>query len=140
MMKKLFVISLLSLAVLLAGQPASADHRGYGYGKHHHYKHHYKRKHHYKKRHRHKHRHRHYHKHKHYHRDDDNGDEILAAAGIIGGAVLLGSILSRPTYAAPPPARTYYAPPPRQPHCVVDDVYRYLPDGRIQWGQRTRCY
>ena len=137
MMKKLIVISLLGIAFVLAGQPAAADHRGYGYGykKHHHYKHHHKRKHHYKR----KHRHRHKHYHRHYHRND-NGDEILAAAGIIGGAVLLGSILSQPRYAAPPPARTYYAPPPRQPHCVVDDVYRYLPDGRVQWGERRRCY
>lgn len=128
-MRKLLTVAIVGIAVLLAGQPAAADHRGYGYHKGHHYKHHYKRKH----RHRHKHYHRHYHR-------NDNGDEILAAAGIIGGAVLLGSILSQPRYAAPPPARTYYAPPPRQPHCVVDDVYRYLPDGRIQWGERTRCY
>ncbi len=133
-MKKLLVISLLSAAVLLAGQPAFADHRGHGYQKHHHYKHHHKRK--YRHKHRHHHRHGHHRRRK---RDGIDGDDLLLAAGIVGGAVVLGTILSQPAYAAPPP-RTYHAPPPRQPHCVVDDVYRYLPDGRIQWGERTRCY
>lgn len=47
-------------------------------------------------------------------------------------------------YYGPPPF--YYAPPPvyyvspREQYCVQDKVYRYLPDGRIQWGTRTRCY
>jgi hypothetical protein len=40
-------------------------------------------------------------------------------------------------YAPPPPA---YSPPVREPYCVQDKVYRYLPDGQIQWGTRTRCY
>lgn len=42
-----------------------------------------------------------------------------------------------PVYYAPPPV--YYVAP-RAPYCVQDEVYRYLPDGRIQWGTRTRCY
>ena len=47
------------------------------------------------------------------------------------------------THYGPPPY--YYPPPvyyvsPREPYCVQDQVYRYLPDGRIQWGTRTRCY
>ena len=68
--------------------------------------------------------------------DDDYGDEILIGAGIIGGAILLNGLLTRPQYA---PAPVYYAPP-RAPICEQDQVYRYLPDGRIQWGTRTRCY
>ena len=43
-----------------------------------------------------------------------------------------------PVYYVPPPPVYYLAP--RQPYCVQDEVYRYLPDGRIQWGTRTRCY
>jgi hypothetical protein len=39
-----------------------------------------------------------------------------------------------------PPPPVYYYAPPSQPYCVQDQVYRYLPDGRIQWGTRTRCY
>ncbi len=64
------------------------------------------------------------------------GDEILIAAGIFGGFILLSSLLSRPQY---PPAPVYYSPR-RAPHCHQDRVYRYLPDGRIQWGTRTHCY
>jgi hypothetical protein len=66
----------------------------------------------------------------------DIGDEILIGAGIIGGAILLGGLLSRPSYARPP---AYYAPP-RHRYCERERVYRYLPDGRIQWGIRTTCY
>ena len=49
-----------------------------------------------------------------------------------------------PVYYGPP--AVYYAPPPvyyapqAEPYCVQDQVYRYLPDGRVQWGTRTRCY
>ena len=43
-----------------------------------------------------------------------------------------------PVYYAPPPP-VYYVPP-REPYCVQDQVYRYLPDGRVQSGTRTRCY
>ncbi len=69
-----------------------------------------------------------------YHHGHD--DDLLIAAGIIGGAILLSSLLSRPQY---PPAPVYYAPR-RAPNCHQDRVYRYLPDGRIQWGTRTHCY
>ena len=62
----------------------------------------------------------------------DIGDEILIGAAIIGGAILLGNLLSRPQYR---PAPVYAAPV-----CTRNQVYRYLPDGRIQWGTRTRCY
>ena len=79
------------------------------------------------------------------------GDDLLIAAGIIGGAVLIGSILApRPYYQPAPvyyqPAPVYYQPAPvvyvptYRPTCYQDRVYRYLPDGRIQWGTRTRCY
>lgn len=48
-------------------------------------------------------------------------------------------------YDWPPPVYYVPIPPvyqvaPREPYCVQDEVYRYLPDGRIQWGTRTRCY
>ncbi len=69
-----------------------------------------------------------------YHR---GGDDVLIAAGIIGGAILLGALLAPPPYYRPAPV--VYAPTYR-PTCNRDRVYRYLPDGRIQWGVRTRCY
>ncbi len=66
-----------------------------------------------------------------------HGGGALIALGIIGGAILLGSLLApRPYYR---PAPVVYAPAYR-PTCYRDRVYRYLPDGRIQWGIRTRCY
>jgi len=65
----------------------------------------------------------------------DYGDEILIGAGIIGGSILLGSVLSRPSYYQPAPA--YYQ---SAPTCYQDEVWRRLPDGRIQTGVRTRCY
>ncbi len=67
-----------------------------------------------------------------------SSDDILIAAGIIGGAYLLGSLLTRPRYSAPP---AYYRPAPAYlPTCYQDKVWRRLPDGRIQTGTRTRCY
>ena len=70
--------------------------------------------------------------------DIHNGDKLLIAAGIIGGAFLLGSLLTQPRYYAPP---AYYAPQPAYvPSCYQDQVWRRLPDGRIQTGVRTRCY
>ncbi len=72
-----------------------------------------------------------------YHHGHHGGDGLLIAVGIIGGAILLGSLLApRPDYQ---PAPVVYAPAYR-PTCYRDRVYRYLPDGRIQWGIRTRCY
>ncbi len=65
----------------------------------------------------------------------DYGDEILIGAAIIGGSILLGSLLSRPYNYQPAP--TYYRPAPT---CYQDEVWRRLPDGRIQTGVRTRCY
>lgn len=70
------------------------------------------------------------------HRGHYNG--ALVAAGIIGGAVLLGTLLSAPRYHHRP--APIYSGPPRGPVCEKDKVYRTLPDGRIQWGVRTRCY
>ncbi len=72
-----------------------------------------------------------------YHHGHHHGDALLIAAGIIGGTILLGSLLApRPYY---PPAPVVYVPTYR-PTCYQDRVYRYLADGRIQWGTRTRCY
>ncbi len=67
-----------------------------------------------------------------------SSDDVLIAAGIIGGAYLLGSLLTRPRYYALP---VYYRPAPAYvPTCYRDRVWRRLSDGRIQTGTRTRCY
>ncbi len=78
-------------------------------------------------------------------RHNGHGDDVLIAAGIIGGAFLLGSLLTQPRYYAPPvyypSAPAYYQPAPAYvPTCYQDKVWRRLPDGRIQTGTRTRCY
>ena len=65
------------------------------------------------------------------------GDDALIAAGIIGGAILLGAFLAPRPYYRPAPVVYVPAYPPT---CYRDRVYRYLADGRIQWGVRTRCY
>ena len=75
----------------------------------------------------------------------NNGDDLLIAAGIIGGAFILGSMLTRPRYYEPQayykPAPVYYQPAwAYVPTCYQDNVWRRLPDGRIQTGTRTRCY
>jgi hypothetical protein len=134
-MRRLLTTLLLAAAVALGSFPAQAGgyykYKSYGYYGHHHAF----------KGHRHKHFKRHYHarpyhyRHHHKHRSRV-GDEILIGAGIIGGAIVLGSVLSRP---APPPPPVYYQPQ-RAPNCVQDQVYRSLPDGSLQWGTRTRCY
>ena len=74
-----------------------------------------------------------------------HGDDALIAAGIIGGAILLSSLLSPPRYYAPPVsyprAPVNYRPAPAYvPTCYQDRVWRRLSDGRIQTGTRTRCY
>lgn len=82
-----------------------------------------------------------YRQHRYYYRGHSGhgGHGALAAAGVLGGALLLGTLLGTPRYSSPP-APADYRPPPRQTYCVKDKVYRHLPDGRIQWGTRTRCY
>lgn len=130
--RKLLTALFLSLTMIATAYPAQAGgwgHHGRGHGGYHHgYKgHHYK---HFKRHHGHRHGH-----HRHHRRHGN--DDIILGAGIIGGAIIVGSLLSRPQ-PAPPPV-VYYAPPP-QPRCVQDQVYRTLPDGSIQWGTRTRCY
>ncbi|MFQ5619526.1 MAG: hypothetical protein ACE5FR_11180 [Rhodospirillales bacterium] len=79
----------------------------------------------------------HYYGHGGHHHGHHGGDGALIALGIIGGAVLLGALLAPPPYYRPAPV--VYAPTYR-PTCYRDRVYRYLADGRIQWGVRTRCY
>ncbi len=130
-MKKILIASLLSFALVVPGAAALAGgygynggHGGYGYKGGHGYKggYGYRRGHGYRRggygygRH-------------------DYGDEILIGAGIIGGSIRLCSVLSRPFYSQPAPA--FYQPAPT---CYQDDVWRRLPDGRIQTGVRTRCY
>ncbi len=67
-----------------------------------------------------------------------HGGNLLIAAGVIGGAFLLGSLLTQPRYYTPP---VYYRPAPAYvATCYRDKVWRRLPDGRIQTGIRTRCY
>ncbi len=116
-MKKLVLTALLSATLVLASVPAQAGSRyHYGHGGGHTYYGHggYTR-----------------------HHGHHHGDDLLIAAGIIGGVILLGSLLApRPYYQ---PAPVIYAPAYR-PTCYQDRVYRYLPDGRIQWGTRTTCY
>ena len=73
------------------------------------------------------------------------GEDYLIAAGIIGGAYILGSLLAQPRYYAPPvyyrQAPVYYRPAPAYvPTCYQDNVWRRLSDGRIQTGVRTQCY
>ncbi len=74
-----------------------------------------------------------------------HGGDLLIAAGIIGGAFLLGSLLTQPRYYAPPVyyrrAPVYYRPALAYvPTCSKDKVWRRLSGGRIQTGIRTRCY
>jgi hypothetical protein len=114
-LRKRLLTGLLSAALALASfsGPSLAGYKSHGYG--HHYRHH-----------------------GHYGHHGHNSDDVWIAAGIIGGAVLLGSLFASRPYYDPPPPR-YYTPPPR-PRCSFERVYRYLPDGRIQWGTRTTCY
>ena len=117
-MKKALVAGLLSVILVLPGTAVEAGGYYYGHGGHH----------------------------------NGHGDHLLIAAGVIGGAFLLGSLLYQPRYYAAPvyyrrapvyyrPAPVYYQPPPAYvPTCYQDEVWRRLPDGRIQTGTRTRCY
>lgn len=128
-------LTLLAAATLLAGNLPAASvpaEAGGFHDRHHGYHHHHGHK---KFHHGHHWRHRGHHWH---HRHHHDGDDFLLGVGIIGGAVILGSMLTQPRY-APPPVYYYPLPPPRGT-CVQDQVYRTLPDGRIQWGTRTRCY
>lgn len=141
-MSKLPVV-LLAVAALLAGSLPVQAGGFFSHGRHHGYhgQHHFFQSHRHFKRHHYAGRHHYggHHHGRHHHRRHGGGygDEILLGAGIIGGSIILGSVLSQPR-AAPPPT-VYYAPPP-QPYCVQDQVYRTLPDGSLQWGTRTRCY
>ncbi len=110
-MRKALAIGLLSVVLVLPGTAVQAGGYYYGHGGHH----------------------------------NGHGDDALIAAGVTGGAILLGSLLTQPRYYAPPVyyrrAPVYFRPPPAYvPTCFEDEVWRRLPDGRIQTGTRTRCY
>ncbi len=124
-MRKALVAGLLSVILVLPGTAVQARHYYYGHGGHH----------------------------------SGSSDDFLIAAGIVGGAILFGSLLSQPRYYSPPVyyrrapvyyrrapvyyrrAPVYYRPAPAYaPTCYQDEVWRRLPDGRIQTGVRTRCY
>ncbi len=111
-MKSRTAVSLLILCVLALTTPAMAG------GKYHRGYHH---------------GHGHGHGHGHYKYNDD---AIIIGAAIIGGSILASTLLSQPRY----PYAPRYAVAPRARVCEQDEVYRFLPDGRIQWGTRTRCY
>ena len=49
-----------------------------------------------------------------HHRHSNTGAYV--ALGILGGALLLGALLSRPSYGGGPSTRSGYAPPPRPAH------------------------
>ena len=117
-MKALLIAGLVSIAIFLTAGTAQAG-RNHHHGGHHRGHHSYRR-------------HGHHHAHRgHY----TYGDEILIGVGILAGVAVLSRLLT-PAYPPPPPV--YYAPPPRT--CFQDRVYRYLPNGRIQWGTRTTCH
>ncbi len=122
--QRLILSSLIAVGLIAAAMSAEAGgykHRGKGYGGSGHYGKHYRQG-----------RQTHY-RHNSHHYDDN----FYTALGITAGIGLLGVILSQPRYIAPAP--TYYAPPPRR-ECYEQNVYRYLPDGRIQWGVKRTCY
>ena len=146
-MRKVLAISLAALGLVLASGPAQAGgkhHGGHHYAAkshhahlaHHHrhgYKHkHRKHRHHHAKRH-----HKHYGKYHHKHRKyDDIDDEILIGAAIIGGAIVAHGVITKPDE----PKSSRHHTSQHAPFCERTDVYRNLPDGRIQWGVRTVCY
>lgn len=85
---------------------------------------------------------RHGYRHHHHRRSDrkkskDYSDEILIGAGIVGLAIIAGSMMMSDSRE---PDITWSDPPRRDPVCDTDVVSRTLPDGRIQYGDRTRCY
>ena len=117
-MKRAILTLIVSLSLVLAGQPALA-----GGGHHHGHGGH-------KRAHQAKHvRHDHFGHHRHYKARRSYNEGALVAVGV--GALLLGAFLgSTPRHAGPVRATT----------CFRDEVYRTLPDGRIQTGIRTSCY
>ena len=140
-MQRLILSSLIAVGLIAAAMSAEAGgykHRGKGYGGSGHYGKHYRqgRQTHYRHR-GHYGIHRRHGRQTHYrHNGHDYDDDFYTALGITAGIGLLGVILSQPRYIAPAP--TYYAPPPRR-ECYEQNVYRYLPDGRIQWGVKRTC-
>lgn len=67
----------------------------------------------------------------------DYSDEILVGAGLVGLAIVAGSLIAS---SPREPDIEWSDAPRRASNCETDEVYRYLPDGSIQYGDRTRCY
>jgi len=76
-------------------------------------------------------------KHRHNGKSRDYSDEILIGAGIVGLAIVAGSMIAS---SPREPDIQWSDAPQRASNCETDEVYRYLPDGSIQYGDRTRCY
>lgn len=114
----------MALAIAVAAPPAFAG-GGYGHGYGHRYGHGYGGHHGWTPRYR-----------GHGHGGYDFG--LGAVLGVLTGVTVAGALLAPRVYAAPAPV--YYAAPPPPRRCYREDVYRYLPDGRIQWGVKTTCY
>jgi len=64
-----------------------------------------------------------------------DGDVVVALLGGLLGGVVIGSVLSQPSYAPPPAAYV----PPRFTHCVPTTGVRYL-NGREALYGGTMCY
>lgn len=118
MKKMIGVVAVLALCLATIA-PAQAGGYGRGYGHHgykgHGYGHHGYRHHGYKR-----------------HRDYTGA---YVALGVIGGALLLGTLLSRPSYAAAP---AYTPPPPVRQDCQPTTGTGYL-NGRLATFGGTWC-
>ncbi|MFN4087545.1 MAG: hypothetical protein ACK4QW_00685 [Alphaproteobacteria bacterium] len=92
------------------------------------------------------HRHGYRHDYRHGHRYDRhrsrsrrNNDNLIIGAGIVGLAIVAGSLIASNNKQRSRPDVTW-TDPGREPVCETDEVWRELPDGRIQYGDRTRCW
>ncbi len=73
-----------------------------------------------------------YRRHRYKSRDRFDRGDLLLGLGAFAGGLVVGSALGSSHHS--------YRPSPVAQTCFQDEVYRWLPDGRIQWGLRARCY